>query len=107
VLRDKYGDSISGFPLEEGTRWPRFSSGWWKELMSLEGREGANWFSNRVVRKVASGKETCFWKDSGVFWNLTWRRHPFLWEHNLIGNLLDILQTPILGEDADKWRWLP
>jgi len=30
VLREKYGDSISAFSPEVGTRWPRYASGWWK-----------------------------------------------------------------------------
>lgn len=60
VLRDKYGDSLSGSHPEEGMRWLRFASGWWKDLMNLEGGLGEHWFSNRVVRKVSSGRETRF-----------------------------------------------
>ena len=66
VLRDKYGVSISGFPPDVGVRWPRFASRWWKELMSLEGGVGENWFTNRVVQKVSSGRETSFWHDRWI-----------------------------------------
>ena len=139
VLRDKYEDSISGFPLENGSRWLRFTSGWWKELMLmlLEGGEGANWFSTRVVRKVSNGRDTNFWKNrwlgektlASAFprlysissqqeakvcdmwglenWNLSWRRQPFVWERNLITGLLATLEGSILGEEADRWLWLP
>lgn len=60
VLREKYGDSISGFPPVEGVRWPRFSSIWWKDLSRLEGSIGGNWFSDRVVRRVSNGRGTSF-----------------------------------------------
>jgi len=141
VLRDKYGDSISGLPPEEGVRWLRYTSGWWRDLMSLEDGVGSSWFSMRVERKVSSGRDTSFWKDkwfgdqslalafpqlysissqkeakvrdvwslinSEVTWNLTWRRLTFHWENNLIVNLLAILHGVILGEEEDKWVWLP
>lgn len=40
-------------------------------------------------------------------WNLTWRRQPFLWESNLINNLLAFLEGVTLGNEVDKWAWLP
>jgi len=66
VLREKYGDSISGFPPEGGSRWPRFSSVWWKVLSTFEGSVGVNWVSNRVVWKVSNGRGTSFWKDMWI-----------------------------------------
>lgn len=63
VLVEKYGDQVSGLAPVEGFRWPRFTSLWWKDLMSLEGSVGKNWFTNRVVRKVGNRSNTSFWKD--------------------------------------------
>jgi len=66
VLKEKYGDNVSGFNPEDGARCPRFASGWWKELMTLESGVGANWFSNNVARKVSNGRGTSFWKDKWI-----------------------------------------
>jgi len=49
VLREKYGDYITGVPPLDGSRWSRSSSIWWKDFSMLEGGVGGNWFSNRVV----------------------------------------------------------
>ena len=62
MLREKYGDDITGAPLVVGSRWPRFSSNWWKDLSTIEGSVGGNWFSSRVVRRVSNGRDTSFWK---------------------------------------------
>lgn len=35
-----------------------------------------------------------------------WRRRPFLWESNLLANLLLLIDTVTLGEEDDKWCWL-
>ena len=141
VLRDKYGDSFSSFPPNEGFRWSRFASGWWKKLMKLEDGVSANWLTNRVVRKVSNGREMSFWKDrwmgdqplaitfprlfsislhkeakvrdvwnlhNGVVsWNLIWRKQPFIWENNLVANCLTSLNGILLGEEEDRWWWLP
>lgn len=141
MLREEYGDSISGFSPEIGSRWPRFASGWWKELMNLEIGVGEDWFSSRVVRKVSNGRGTSFWRerwigdqalayvfprlysisshkeatieelwssvDGVVSWNIGWRRQPFLWENNLIDNLLILIEGFVLGEGEDCWRWSP
>lgn len=40
-------------------------------------------------------------------WNTTWRRHPFLWEVNLIDNLMALLEGVILGPEVDRWEWIP
>lgn len=141
MLRDKYGDNISGFHPVEGSRWPQFASGWWRELMRLEGSVGVNWFTNKVMRKVSNGRGTSFWKDRWIgdqplaftfprifslstqkeakvrdlwdlhngeaSWNLSWRREPFLYENNLIENLLHLIGGVSLGEEVDNWIWLP
>lgn len=141
VLREKYGENISGFTPGDGIRWPSFAFGWWKELMSLEEGVGENWFSSRVVRKVSNGRKTRFWEDKwigdevlaltfprlysislhkeanvgdlwslvdgGVSWNLGWRIQLFLWESNLIANLLARIEGTLLGEEEDKWLWTP
>ena len=40
-------------------------------------------------------------------WNTTWRRHPFVWEVNLIDNLMALLKGVILGPEEDRWEWIP
>jgi len=40
-------------------------------------------------------------------WNFMWRRHPFLWEVNLIDNLMTLLEGVILGTEEDRWEWIP
>ena len=60
---DNYGEHISGLAPCEGARWPRFTSLWWRNLMSLEVGEGPNWFTIRVRRKIGNGMNTTFWKD--------------------------------------------
>lgn len=66
VLREKYGDDISGFTPEDGNRWPQITSGWWRELMSLERGVGVKWFTDRAVRKISNGRGTSFWKDRWI-----------------------------------------
>jgi len=66
VLVDKYGDHVKGVAPGEGTRWPRFTSLWWRNLMSLEEGHGDNWFTNRLRRKIGNGNNTSFWKDRWV-----------------------------------------
>jgi hypothetical protein len=39
--------------------------------------------------------------------NLTWRRQPFLWELNLLNNLLALMEGVALGDEEDKWVWIP
>jgi hypothetical protein len=141
VLREKYGDDCSGVAPVDGARWPRFSSIWWKDLSSIEGGLGGNWFSTRVVRRVSNGRSTSFWNerwignqplastfprlfnlsslkdakigdlcfsiDGSINWNFVWRRQPFLWEQNLIANLLALLEGFTLGMANDIWWWTP
>lgn len=40
-------------------------------------------------------------------WNLVWRRHPFLWETNLISTLVASIEGITLGNDEDDWAWTP
>jgi len=44
--------------------------------------------------------------DGVVTWNLGWRRQPFLWEIDLIANLLALIEGVALGEGDDKWMWM-
>jgi hypothetical protein len=66
VLREKYGENISGVNPVVETRWPRFVSGWWKDLITLEGGMGASWFTNNVKRKVSNGRATSFWNEKCI-----------------------------------------
>ncbi|GAU34406.1 hypothetical protein TSUD_217460 [Trifolium subterraneum] len=45
------------------------------------------------------------WVDGNWVWDLRWRRDIFVWELNLLKNLLDVLiRSPISGAD-DSWCW--
>jgi len=57
--------------------------------------------------KEAKIGELCISSDGLVTWNFDWRREPFLWEQNLITNLLALLDGFALGTFNDKWRWMP
>jgi hypothetical protein len=62
-LLEKYGEHARGLAPDEGVRWPRFTSLWWRNLISLEEGAGGNWFTNSVRRKIGNGVNTRFWKD--------------------------------------------
>lgn len=55
------------------------------------------------THKEASLRDLWSIVDGGVFWNLTWRRQPFLWERNLIGNLLALIEGVNLRMEEDRW----
>jgi hypothetical protein len=60
LLVEKYGNHVSGLAPSVGVRWPRFTSLWWRNLLNLEVGEGANWFTNRVMRRIGNGSNTSF-----------------------------------------------
>jgi hypothetical protein len=61
VLIEKYGVNICS--LREGyvEVRPSLSSRWWKDIMTIEGSGGVNWFNEEVERKVRNGEHTKFW----------------------------------------------
>jgi hypothetical protein len=139
MLKEKYGARICGLLEVEEGNWPRYISKWWKDIMTLEDREGPSWFNEEVVRKVKNGLSTSFWNTkwrgevplcrkyprlfaisnqkeakvaevwreggSGPDWNFTWRRRLFVWEENLLNNLLLDLQDFGLAQGEDVWSW--
>jgi len=46
-------------------------------------------------------------QGGGRHWNITWRRQPFLWEVNLIANLMALLEDVTFNGEVDKWMWMP
>jgi hypothetical protein len=40
-------------------------------------------------------------------WGLLWRRRLFVWEENLVVELLDLINTVALSDSIDKWGWRP
>lgn len=42
---------------------------------------------------------------SGGMWNFSWRRQLFVWEYNLLGDLLGMLDGFVGGGGEDRWRW--
>jgi len=62
-LEDTYGESVATLADLRGDTLHRFTSNWWKDLRSLEGSEGEDWFKTEVLRKLGNGMETSFWND--------------------------------------------
>ncbi|MCH80638.1 putative ribonuclease H protein [Trifolium medium] len=40
-------------------------------------------------------------------WNLLWRRRLFVWEEELLLQLLQLIATTILLDREDRWKWVP
>jgi hypothetical protein len=40
------------------------------------------------------------------FWDLTWRRRFFVWEHDLYNELLDLINPATLVDNMDSWGWV-
>lgn len=60
--------------------------------------------SNQKDAKVG---EMVLVQEGGRVWNLTWRRNPFIWEGNLIANLMALLEDVRFRGEEDRWEWLP
>ena len=60
--------------------------------------------SNQKEAKVGD----LWWiQDDIQGWNLSWRRQPFLWEEDLVVNLLAMLEGVVRGNEEDRWVWTP
>lgn len=46
------------------------------------------------------------WVDGVWSWRLVWRRNLFVWEEDLVRDLLLLLQPLILNSDANRWEWV-
>lgn len=110
VLVDKYGDHVRGLASSEVVRWPRFTSLWWRNLMTLEVGEGGFWFTNRVWRKLGDGSNTSFWKDRWVGEAPLYNLFPRLYSlsNQKEANVGDV----VLLQDGDRvwninWRRIP
>lgn len=135
VLIEKYGSNVCGL-LEGGiASCPSNSSRWWKDLVSIEGRDGSYWFNKEVARKVRNGAHTKFWDakwrggvpfrvkysrpfamsnqkeatvaDIGVFTGsvMDWR---FVWRRRFFiweEQLLTDLKGHVWSTGADVWVW--
>jgi hypothetical protein len=46
------------------------------------------------------------WVELGIMnWNLLWRRRLFVWEENLVYDLLEAISTVVLSNELDRWGW--
>ena len=43
--------------------------------------------------------------DDGGWWVFRWRRRLFVWEENILNNLLGDLEVFVRAFEEDKWRW--
>jgi hypothetical protein len=44
-------------------------------------------------------------EDLRIEWNLTWRRHLFMWEEEVLLSLLEDLEGVRLNDQMDVWWW--
>jgi hypothetical protein len=47
------------------------------------------------------------WENGDWKWYLTWRRHLFVWEEELLQELMDILVLANITNVNDRWDWKP
>ena len=132
VLEERYGCKV-GEKLVGGVRgWPNNASRWWKDLLSLhKGEEVVRRIGNGASTsfwKVAWRGEVSFmvkfhrlftistdqeatvqdmWSPNlgGGRWNFNWRRELFVWENNLLRDLMEDLEGFVVGVEDDRWRW--
>lgn len=59
------------------------------------------------LMKEAKVDQMGIWRDGEWCWNFIWRRRLFVWEENMLGNMLDILNLKrIKANVVDSWCWL-
>ncbi|MCH80347.1 ribonuclease H protein [Trifolium medium] len=47
------------------------------------------------------------WMNGEWRWELLWRRQFFVWENELVRELGEVINTPLLSEEVDRWVWKP
>jgi hypothetical protein len=104
----------------------RNASPWWSVISTLGTDKDVigDWFSEGVVRVVGNGMSTHFWRlfqlslqvdgmvgelghwegDDWV-WDLRWRRSLFVWEMNLLTDLLVVAFRASRVAREDVWSW--
>jgi len=128
-----YGEDIlreSDFDLES---WAFAFSTLWKDIVSLKDPMGDDWFKFEIVLKDGNG----FWiensnlcilfprlfslvvnKEAKVSnmrarefdtwrWIWSWRWKLFVWEENLLDQLLTLVSTFVVSDEVYKWSWEP
>lgn len=61
VIEEKYGPCVGSLVERVNYPWPRYSSLWWKDLVSLGDFGAEGWFNSKVLRIVGNGMNTSFW----------------------------------------------
>jgi hypothetical protein len=55
--------------------------------------------------KLAKVAEAGYWANDCWHWSLEWRRNLFVWEEDLLRDLMATLQGAALSSRADRWVW--
>ncbi|GAU33506.1 hypothetical protein TSUD_386510 [Trifolium subterraneum] len=108
VIRGKYGGAAIGrIELGDDCK-PWFSSNWWRDICSIGSNLDQDWFSRAVVKKMGNATVASVRNlNNEIGWELVWRRRLFVWETNLLNELLMILNPITLSDAVDQWGWRP
>ena len=86
--------------------WNGLSSSFWNDRW-----KGDKYFRLKYPRlySVSNQKEAKIGEmgepsDHGSEWRFIWRRHPFMWEEELLLNLMEDLEGMVWSEEVDGWR---
>lgn len=63
--------------------------------------------NNISLMKEAKVEQMGMWRDGKWCWKFNWRRRLFVWEEELLANMMDILNLKTVKADVeDGWSWL-
>lgn len=130
---ERYGERAGDLMDNENDCCPSNSSRWWKDIVNLEGCGGPSWFNEEVARKVRNGVNTKFWyarwrggvpfrgkyprlfsmsnQKEAMVANMGVNNGPvvewrfFVWEEQLLNNLLEDLEGHVWTHGEDVWVW--
>jgi len=87
--------------MRNGSNTSFWNTKWRGDMMFREKYPRLFAISNQKELKVA---EMWLVRDSSANWNFKWRRRLFVWEEELLNNLLNDLQGFEWSQDEDEWK---
>jgi hypothetical protein len=130
VIKCKYGESAVGEIAIRGECKPWFASLWWKDIFSIGSNLNNDWFVQNMVKIHGDSTCTRFWIGNNLLkvlfpclysisiqkeatianihsdditwqWRLAWRRRLFVWEDELLLQLLELINPITLSIAGD------